>query len=183
MHRVDKNGKRVEGRDREYLDLTPVNPVLEPFKHPIPKIKDLVHKLSDHKLYSELDLADSYEQLMINDELSQIFTFTISFGKISMTVMPYGMICASDCFQHAITQEFWEFLDIFLSIYIDNMLVYTNSYEEQLEALEKILVKCRSVGLSPRREKCYFMQTAIRTMGFVVSHKTVKSDTVKIAVS
>ena len=81
------------------MNLPPVNKCLEPFKHPIPRFKDVNMKLMNSKWFSELDLDNSYEQLLIDGELIDVLTFTCSFGKVSMKVMPYGVVFGSDMFQ------------------------------------------------------------------------------------
>ena len=123
--RLDKDGVPIEGRDRVCLDLSWVNKIFETLKHPIPDIQEIIQVLADSKFFSELDLSEAYNQLRISDELSQYMTFTCSFGKVSMEVMPFGVVFASDIFQSRICDEFLEFLDLFLVIYIDNLIVHT----------------------------------------------------------
>ena len=125
--RLDKEGIPIPGRDRVCLDLSWVNHIFETFKHPIPDIQEIIQVLSESKYFSELDLSTAFEQLRVSEELSQLFTFTCSFGKVSFEVLPYGAIFASDIFQFRITDEFLEFLDLFLVIYIDNLIVHTSS--------------------------------------------------------
>ena len=81
-----------------------------------------------------MDLSTAFEQLRIKDELSQVTTFTCRFGKVSSEVLPYGAAFASDVIQSRITDEFTEFLDFFLVIYIDNPIVHTSTMEEHLDA-------------------------------------------------
>ena len=73
--------------------------------------------LADSKYFSELDLSEAYNQMNISEELSHLMTFTCSFGKLSMQVMPYRAIFASDMFHSRISDEFCKFLDLFLLIY------------------------------------------------------------------
>ena len=108
----------LEGRERVCLDLPPVNKGLEPFKHPIPQIAEMTMKMMKSKWFSEFDLDSSYEQLRIDGELVDVLTFTCSFGKVSMLVMPYGVTFGSDIFQARITEEFAEFLDAFLERFV-----------------------------------------------------------------
>jgi len=132
------------------------------------------------RFFSELDLSTAFEQLKVSEELSQLFTFSCSFGKVPLEVLPYGAIFASDVFQSRITDEFLEFLDTFLVIYIDNLIVHTNTMEEHLDALRKVLSVCRKANLHLRRSKCLFMVDKMKTLGFVVSHKKIEPDPAKI---
>ena len=96
--RFDKNGFPIEGRERVCLNLPPINKGFEPFKHPIPKISDVTQQLMESSWYTEFDLDQGYEQLKVDGELVDLLTFTCRFGKVSMLVMPYGVIFGSDIF-------------------------------------------------------------------------------------
>ena len=164
----------LDGGDSEFedlcLDISWVNKIVETFKHPIPDIQEIIQVLADSKYFSELDLSEAYNQLRLNDELSQLMTFTCSFGKVSMQVMPFGAVFASDIFQSRISDEFLEFLDLFLVIYIDNLIVHTSTMEEHLDALRKVVSVCRKANLHLRKSKCLFMVEKLRTLGSIVSH-------------
>ena len=178
--RLDKDGVSIEGRNRVCLNLSWVNKIFETFKHPIPDIQEIIQVLADSKFFSELDLSEAYNQLRISDELSQYMTFTCSFGKVSMEVVPFGVVFASDIFQSRICDEFLEFLDLFLVIYMDNLIVHTTTMEEHLDALRKVLSVCRKANLHLRKSKCLFMVDKLRTLGFIVSHNKIEPDPTKI---
>ena len=97
-----------------------------------------------------------------------------------MTVMPFGVEFGSDIFQSRITDEFVEFLDLFLKIYIDNLIIHTNSRQEHLDALRQVLDTCRKANLHLRKSKCEFMTNELRTLGFLVSHHKIHPDPAKI---
>ena len=84
----------------------------------------MVRALAESYYYSELDLAEAFNQLRVSDELSDLFTFSTSFGKVSYTVLPYGVKFASEIFQSRLTSEFSDFLDSILMIYIDNFIIH-----------------------------------------------------------
>ena len=126
----------------------------ETYKHPIPDIQEIIQILSESRYFSELDLSTAFEQLRINDELSQVTTFTCRFGKVSSEVLPYGAAFASDVIQSRITDEFTEFLDFFLVIYIDNPIVHTSTMEEHLDARRKVISVCRKANLHLKNSNC-----------------------------
>ena len=78
----------------------------------------MLREMAKSFYYSEIDLSESFEQFKISDELSNLLTFMTSFGKVSMLVMPYGVIFASDKFLETMSYEFFEFLETWLLIYI-----------------------------------------------------------------
>ena len=86
----------------------------------------MLREMAKSFYYSEIDLSESFEQFKISDELSNLLTFMTSFGKVSMLVMPYGVIFASDKFQETMSYEFFEFLETWLLIYRQSAGSYNN---------------------------------------------------------
>jgi transposase InsO family protein len=97
-----------------------------------------------------------------------------------MKVLPYGVEFATDKVQETLTKEFFDFLDIWMLIYVDNMLIHTSTKREHLQALKLVFQRCSVVNLHVRKEKCSFMKTSIKTMGFVVEHNVIRPDPSKI---
>ena len=127
-----------------------------------------------------MDLTESFEQFGISEELSNYLTFMTSFGKVSMQVLTYGVEFATDEVQETMTHEFFEFLETWLLIYVDNMLVHTLTRRAHLEALRTLFERCKRINIHIRKEKCSFLQQSIKTMGFVVEHNVIKPDPVKV---
>ena len=85
-----------------------------------------------------------------------------------------------EIFQSGMIDEFVEFLNLVMLIYIDNFIIHIKTVKEHLEALDRILAVCRKVNLHLRLEKCNFMVTELRTLGFLVSHGKIRLDPNKI---
>ena len=178
--RYDKDGKQIEGRARVCIDARPINKALIPYKYPIPSIKKIINDLSKKKIFSEIDLSDSFQQFSISDELSNLLTVTCSFGKVSCTRLTYGVQFATDIFQETMSLELLEFLEKWLMIYVDNFLCSTITRSEHLVALRQLFQRLRTLNVKCRREKCQFMVQSIRTMDFEVSNGIIKTDPHKI---
>ena len=97
-----------------------------------------------------------------------------------MQVLTYGVEFATDKLQETMTHKFFEFLETWLLIYVDNMLVHTLTRRAHLEALRTLFERCKRINIHTRKEKCSFLQQSIKTMGFVVEHNVIKPDPVKI---
>jgi len=136
--------------------------------------------MSKKKYFSEIDLSDSFQQLPISDSLSDLLTISTSFGKVSCTRLTYGVQFATDVFQETMTLEFMEFLESWLMIYVDNMQLKTDTRQEHLVALEQLFIRMRYLNIKRRKEKCIFMVTSIRTMGFLVQHGMIRPDPQKM---
>ena len=98
-----------------------VNRCLEFYEFPIPRIEAILQKLMDFKFFSELDLAEGFNQLRISKALQQIFTFTCSKGKVSLKVLPFGVFWATAIFQSSMVDLFCNLFSKCLQIYVDNI--------------------------------------------------------------
>ena len=94
VHWFDKAGAPIVGRERACLNLIPVNKCQEHFEFPIPKIELTLQNLMMYSVFSELDLAEGFNQLRVSKALQQIFTFTCTNGKVSLKVLPFGVFWA-----------------------------------------------------------------------------------------
>ncbi|CAN0136386.1 unnamed protein product, partial [Heterosigma akashiwo] len=124
-------------RDRWCLNLSWVNHCLEDFDYPIPNLEDVLEGMTASRVFSELDLKEAFNSLRINRELSDVFTFTTSQGKISYQVMPYGVKWGSSIFQWNMEEGFRDFLNTILFLYIDNLIVHTDTLSAHLDGLRR----------------------------------------------
>ena len=123
-------------------------------------------------IFSELDVAEGFNQLRIAKLLQEIFTFSSSREKVSLKVLPFGVFWASSIFQASV-----DLLLRCLQIYIDNLGIHSMSGREHFIHLrEETLQICKDANLHIRREKCTFMVTKINTLGFVISQNTLEPD-------
>ncbi|CAM9924695.1 unnamed protein product, partial [Heterosigma akashiwo] len=181
--RTDKEGNYLGiERDRICLNMSWVNEFLEDFSHPLPKIADILDDLTQFKYYTELDLANAFNQVKVCPELSDLLTFTTSFGKVSYLVLPYGVKFATDAFQYAVEHHFWDCLRKILSIYVDNMLVHSNTRKQHLADLRTVFQRCEEGNLKLRLDKCSFGKTSLRTLGFIVEQGKISVDPAKLEI-
>ena len=150
VHRFDKKGATIPGRERVCLNLIPVNKCLEHFEFPIPRIETILEKLMQFVYFSELDLAEGFNQLRVSKQLQQIFTFTCSKGKISLKVLPFGVFWASSVFQSSMVDLFIDILNKFLQIYIDNLGIHSLTRKDHLLHLRETLSICKQANLHIR---------------------------------
>jgi hypothetical protein len=136
--------------------------------------------MSSSEYFTELDLTESFNQFKISSEMSNYLTFMTSFGKVSMKVLPYGVEFATDKVQEILTTEFFEFLETWMLIYVDNILIHTVTRAAHLKAIKTVFQKCKDINLHIRKEKCSFLKQSIKTMGYVVEHNVIKPDPSKI---
>jgi hypothetical protein len=96
--------------------------------------------------------------------------------------MPFGLTNAPAVFQSFINHVLWEFLDIFCIVYIDDILIFSDSKEEHAQYLRAILKKLAKAGLFIKGEKCDFFTTLTFFLGFIVSQEGLSIDLTKVAI-
>ena len=182
MNRKDKEWKVIDGRERVCLDCRPVNKAFLRihYTHPIPQIQYIFRRMCRSKYFSELDLSESFEQFRVSPELSKLLTFSTLLEKVSMLVLPYGFNIKTDKLQETLSREFFEFLEVWLLIYIDNLLIYRDTWEEHLQCIKLLLERGRKLNIKMRLEKCAFLKKVIRTSGYIVQHLSIEPDPMKV---
>ena len=106
-------------------------------------INDLFDQLQGAKVFSKIDLRSGYHQLKIQEKDIPNTTFTTRYGLYEYTVMSFGLTNAPAYFMSMMNKVFMEFLDKFVVVFIDDILVYSKNEEEHKEHLHLVLEKLR----------------------------------------
>jgi hypothetical protein len=122
---VDKK----DGSLRMCVDYCQLNDVTIKNKYPLPRIDDLFDQLSGAKVFSKIDLRTGYYQLKIKKEDIPKTAFTTRYGLYEYTVMSFGLTNAPAFFMHMMNKLFMDFLDKFVVVFIDDILIYSRSEE------------------------------------------------------
>ncbi|GBG88050.1 hypothetical protein CBR_g46419 [Chara braunii] len=136
---------------------------------PLPRIDDLLERLGGAKFFSKLDLKSGYHQLEIRKEDRYKTAFKTRYGHFEWLVMPFGLTNAPATFQAAMTMEFQHMLDRYVLIYLDDILVYSRSLEEQVEHLRTVLERLRQAKYKANRDKCEFARQELEYLGHYVT--------------
>jgi hypothetical protein len=132
---VDKR----DGTIRLCLDYRKLNEVTIKNKYPLLKIEDLFDQLNRAKVFSKIDLCTGYHQLKVRESDIPKTTFTTRYGLFEYTVMSFGLTNAPAYFMNLMNKVFMKFLDKFVVVFIDDILVYSKTEEEQAEHLRLVL--------------------------------------------
>ena len=121
-------------------------------------------------MFSTIDLRSGYHQLKIRATDIPKTTFIMSYGLYEYTVMSFGLTNAPAYFMYLMNTVFMEFLDKFVVVFIDDILVFSKNEEEHAEHLRLVLQKLREHKLYAKRSKCEFWLKEISFPGHVVSN-------------
>jgi hypothetical protein len=147
---------KKEGTQRLCVDYCGLNEVTVSNKYPLPRIDDLFDQLCGACVFSKIDLQSGYHQLEIRESDIPKTSFILRYGLYEYTVMSFGLTNAPAYFMYLMNKVFMKYLDKFVMVFIDNILVYSKDEEEHEEHLCLVLHKLRDHRLYATLSKCEF---------------------------
>nr|CAD40075.1 OSJNBa0085C10.28 [Oryza sativa Japonica Group] len=169
----------VEKKDhtqRMCVDYRALNDLTIKNNYPLPRIDDLFDQLKGATVFSKIDLRSGYHQLRIKEEDIPKTAFTTRYGLFECTVMSFGLTNAPAFFMNLMNKVFMEYLDKFVVVFIDDILIYSRTKEEHEEHLRLALEKLREHQLYAKFSKCEFCLSEVKFLGHVISAGGVAVD-------
>jgi hypothetical protein len=148
--------------------------------YPLLRIDDLFDCLSKAKVFSTIDLRSGYYQIRIAKGDEENTTCRTRYGSYKFLVMPFGLTNAPTTFCTLMNDIFQEWLDDFVVVYIDDILIYSGSLEEHAEHLRKVFQRLRENKLYAKFEKCKFGVTEVDFLGHRITQEGLKMDDHKV---
>lgn len=168
--------RRGDGSLRLALDYRRVNEVSDPATlHPIPLIEDLLDRLATAKYYSVLDAKSGYHQMPLKEGDSEVSAFVVPWGQYEWAERcPFGLKGAGYSFQRMMATMLGASNFVEALCYLDDILIWGETWEVHLERLGKIMLKVREAGLALSPEKCKFGVSEVVYLGSVIKNGMVK---------
>ncbi|WVZ62418.1 hypothetical protein U9M48_012174 [Paspalum notatum var. saurae] len=172
-------------RKMEPCECVSITEVLMPLrkknKYPPPRIEDLFDQLKGACVFSKIDLRSGYHQLRIRPSYIPKTAFIGRYGLYEYTVMSFGLTNAPAFFMYMMNSVFMEYLDKFVVIFIDDILIYFKTEEEHEEHLRLVLQKLREHKLYAKFSKCDFWIEEVKFLGHVISNGGIAVDQSKLS--
>ncbi|KAL0552128.1 hypothetical protein IC582_011225 [Cucumis melo] len=172
--------KKKDGSMRLCIDYRELNKVTVKNRYPLPRIDDLFDQLQGATVFSKIDLRSGYHQLRIKDEDVPKTAFRSRYGHYEFIVMSIGLTNAPAVFMDLMNRVFREFLDTFVIVFIDDILIYSKTEAEHEKHLRMVLQTLRDNKLYAKFSKCEFWLKQVSFLGHVVSKAGVSVDPAKI---
>ena len=174
--------EKTDGSLRLCVDYRGLNKVTIKNKYPVPLIADLFDRLSRARYFTKLDLRSSYWQVRIVPEDVPKTTMVTRYGSYEFMVMPFGLTNAPATFCNLMNNVFHDFIDKFVVVYFDDIVVYSESMEEHREHLWQVMDWIKQNQLYVKKEKCEFCVEEIKFLGHRVRKGEVRMDESKVKI-
>ena len=148
--------KKKDDTWRLCIEYRHLNKVTIRNKYPLPRIDDLFDQLQGAKVFSKIDLRSGYHQLKIRESDIPKTTFRTRYGHYEFLVMSFGLTNAPTAFMDLMNRVFHPYLDRFVIVFIDDILVYSRSELEHERHLDSVLQTLRQHQLYAKFDKCEF---------------------------
>ena len=169
------------GTLRPCVDYQALNAATVKNRYPLPLIKSMIDRLRNAKIFSKVDLRDAYNQVRIREGDEWKTAFRCQYGLFESKVMNFGLTNAPPAFQAFMNDIFRDYLDVFVLVYLDDILIFSNNQADHDKHTCLVLERLRANTLFGKLEKCFFDRTEFEFCGYVIFTEGVHMDPVKIA--
>ncbi|GJW02673.1 putative reverse transcriptase domain-containing protein [Tanacetum coccineum] len=162
------------------IDYRELNKLTVKNRYLLPRIDDLFDQLQGSRVYSKINLRSGYHQLRVREEDIPKITFRTCYGHYEFQVMLFGLTNAPAVFMDLMNRVCKPYLDKFMIVFINDILIYSKSEEEYAEHLKLILKLLKKEELYAKFSKCEFWLSKVQFLGHVIDSEGIHVDPSKI---
>lgn len=162
------------------VDYRALNKLTVKTSYPLPRIDDIFDQLKDAKYFSKVDLRSGYHQIRLDKDSIPLTAFRTRYGHFEFLVLPFGLTNAPAGFMALMNEIFKETLDVFVIVYLDDILNYSKTWNEHLEHIRYVLGIFRKHKLFGKLSKCTFDVTTVEYLGHILSREGVSVEPYKV---
>ena len=172
--------KKKDGTLRICVDYQKLNSQSRADAYPMPRIDELIDRLGQAKFVTTLDLTRGYWQVPVEESAREKTAFVTPFGLYQFRVMPFGLQGAPATFQRMM-DKLTRGLEDSTAAYLDDLVIFSHSWEEHLQHIQRVLHRLRAAGLTVKPKKCQFAMRHCTYLGHIVGNGMVRPEPSKIA--
>ena len=172
--------RKKDGSLRFCVDYRELNKVTRKDTYPLPRVDDLLDQIGQSKFFTTLDLASGYWQIRVEPDSQEKTAFVTPHGLFQFRVMPFGLTNAPAVFQRLMQSVLMGLNPTdgnqFVSVYIDDVLIYSRTLPEHLEHLKLVIERIEQAGLKLKPSKCSFVREEVEYLGHVLTPDGLKTN-------
>ncbi|KAL2246590.1 UNVERIFIED_CONTAM: Transposon Tf2-12 polyprotein [Sesamum indicum] len=172
--------KKADGSLRLCCDYRALNKIIVKNKYPIPLVADCFDRLSGANYFTKIDLRSGYWQVRVKEGDEAKTTVVTRYGAFEFLVMPFGLTNAPATFSTLMNQVLHGFLDEFVVVYLDDIVIYSRTLAEHEDHLRQVLTRLREHELYVKVSKCSFARETISFLGHIVERGRIRMDPKKV---
>ncbi|KAL0446271.1 UNVERIFIED_CONTAM: RNA-directed DNA polymerase [Sesamum latifolium] len=157
-----------------------LNKIIVKNKYPIPLVADCFDRLSQAKYFTKIDLRSGYWQVRIKEGDEAKTTVVTRYGVFEFLVMPFGLTNAPATFSTLMNRVLHGFLDEFVMVYFDDIVIYSRIFAKHVEHLWQVLARLHEYELYTKVSKCSFAQDTISFLGHIMERGRIWMDPKKV---
>ncbi|KAL0149040.1 hypothetical protein M9458_055655, partial [Cirrhinus mrigala] len=165
---------------RPCIDYQGLNKITVKFRYPLLLFPAALEQLRTAQFFTKLDLRNAYNLIRIREGDEWKTGFSTTTGHYEYLVMPFGLVNSPSVFQAFINDVFRDMLNHWVIVYIDDILIYSDSFQEHVNHVRSVLQRLRQHQLYAKLEKCEFHLTKISFLGYIISPEGVAMDDSKV---
>jgi len=172
--------RKSDGSYRFCVDYRKLNAITKRDVYPLPRIDDTLDMLGQARYFSTLDLQSGFWQIPINPADIEKTAFSTARGHYEFPVMPFGLTNAPATFQRFMDIVLRE-LKEFCLVYIDDIIIFSRTYDEHMQHLQRVFDKLIGANVVVKPSKCHFLRSSVRFLGHIVSENSIRPDPEKVS--
>ena len=173
--------KKKDGSLRLCVDYRAINAITVKNKYPIPRVDEILDRLHNANYFSKLDLKSGYHQVLLHEKDREKTAFNTRYGQFQFKVLPFGLTNAPPSFMSLMNTIFRKYLDDFVLIYLDDILIFSKTKSEHFEHVKKVLQTIEDNKLYLNAQKCEFLLQEVEFLGYTIGNNAVKPSPAKTA--
>ena len=171
---------KADGTLRLCVDYRGLNKITVKDRTPLPLMTELREQVAKAKVFTKLDLRHGYNLIRIAKGDEWKTAFRTKYGLFEYLVMPFGLCNAPASFQAMINEVLRELLDEGVIVYIDDILIYSETEEEHVLLVKKVLEKLKKANLCVAINKSHFHVKEVDYLGYIISDKGISLSPEKV---